>query len=179
MNNYPVYCDVANFESNLYSVVVIASQELQELSAFVIHSSSENIQPISSSHPLSLSSPSDCIDSLKLHCHQVDDKLSLRLSYPLSGICILPYNKEIAFTVFQQTSVGDIFYQDFKQTSADIAEKTYRVTTGCILTPPEKILPHLKDCMASSNANKEYLECEDYETEQFSRLQINLGKILS
>lgn len=170
LKNPPMYLECADFDSNI-SIIVVATQRNPELAAFLC-SSEMNLQPVSLSSPLMLSSPSDCIDSLKFHCNYIEDELSSRFSLPLTGVCVVPHSYKSEFTVLQSTSLGDIFYQDFKQ-SSDSAERTYRVSTGCVLTPPEKILPHLNDVMLPTPT------AELTPNEDISHFLVNIEQILS
>lgn len=172
LKNLPVYLECADIDSDV-SIIAIGTQKAPQVASFLC-SNQTDVQPISLSPSLMFSSPSDCVKSLKFHSYYIDDKISKRFSSPLTGVCVVPHNSEIGFTVFQTTSLGDIFYQDFKQ-SSESDERTYHVSTGCVLTPPEKILPHLKELIVNTDPDEEVSN----RNEDYINIFVNIDKVLS
>ena len=172
LKNLPVYVECADIDSDV-SIITVATQKAPQVALFFC-SNQADIQPVSLSPSLLMSSPSDCIKSLKFHAHYIDDKLSKRFSSPLTGVCVVPHNSELGFTLLQVTSAGDIFYQDYKH-SSESDERTYHVSAGCTLTPPEKILPHLNELIADSDSDKKFSN----RGETFIDLHVNIDKVLS
>ncbi|GFT10878.1 uncharacterized protein NPIL_450631 [Nephila pilipes] len=178
----PLYCDITPFNTTQHSsdvVILLGTQDTQELVSFNVNSSNSSVQAtISLGPPLFLSSPNDCINSLKFHCLSVDDSIVKRFSYPLVGVTAVPHTNSTGFTAFQITSQGDLFYQDFKvnlNESVENIERTYRADMGCVLTPPEKILPYLRKWRY---CDKNKICCNGL-ISNINRINVNLKDILN
>ncbi|GIY80118.1 uncharacterized protein CDAR_186311 [Caerostris darwini] len=179
LNGLPLYCDISTYNTQSDSsdvVVLLGTQTTQELVSFVVNSRNSLVQSTTSlTPPLFLSSPSDCANSLKFHCQNVDEDIIERLSCPLVGISAISHDNQSAFTAFQLTSPGDLFYQDFKADSGISCERTFRVDAGCILTPAEKILPCLKDWTVNCKKSKRQKNVLN----DANRVNVDLKKILN
>lgn len=175
-----MYCDITSYNTKSDSsdvVVLLGSQKSQELVSFSINSRLSAFQPtVSMGPPLYLSSPSDCVNSLKFHCADIDEDIVKRLSCPLVGITAIPHSNKIGFTAFQITSPGDVFFQDFwtgPSNSCQNVEKTYKADMGCVLTPPHKIWP----CISNWNKNckKKLINKEPHD---LGRIHVDLKNFL-
>ncbi|KFM83018.1 TATA box-binding protein-associated factor, RNA polymerase I, subunit C, partial [Stegodyphus mimosarum] len=185
LKDYPIYCDISTYQTTATSsdaVILLGTQKEREMMAFFLKSSLSEVQPVSLGPPFLLSSPSDCINSLKLHFINIDDKVARRFRYPLTGLCSVPNHQKCAFTAFQLTSLGDLFYQDFGKTESDFVnnniERTYHFGTGCVLSPPEKISPYLTDWIESSCVTEEDAPLNTELTELI-RVNVDLTDMLS
>ncbi|XP_021000739.2 uncharacterized protein [Parasteatoda tepidariorum] len=177
MRGHPMYCDSAivnNARDSSDVIVILGTQDSNELSSFAIRAQHSIVQPISLSPPLHLSTTTDCAKSLKLHCIPVDDSLEQRLSYPLVGVSVIPHSNS-GYSVFQINSLGDVFYQDFKK-DASAVEKSHQVSMGCVLTTPDKILPHLSQFMPVSDEGNGLPE---YSNDLSEEVNVDLSKIFS
>ncbi|GFY53222.1 uncharacterized protein TNIN_240571 [Trichonephila inaurata madagascariensis] len=176
----PLYCDVTHFSripNSSDTVVLLGTQETQELVSFSVNSSVQST--VSLGPPLFLSSLTDCINSLKFHCVNVEDRIVKRLSHPLIGVAAVSHTNSTGFSAFQLTSQGDIFYQDFKSdlnNNMGNIERTYRADMGCVLSPPERILPHFsewtEDCGRSEVSHNGFIS-------NLNRLNVSLRDILN
>ncbi|GFT39039.1 uncharacterized protein TNCV_3691231 [Trichonephila clavipes] len=159
------------------TVVLLGTQETQELVSFSVNSSVQST--VSLGPPLFLSSLTDCINSLKFHCVNVEDRIVKRLSHPLIGVAAVSHTNSTGFSAFQLTSQGDLFYQDFKRDLNDNMgkiEQTYRADMGCVLSPPEHILPHFskwaEDCGRSEISHNGFIS-------NLNHLNVSLKDILN
>ncbi|GFR00370.1 uncharacterized protein TNCT_203981 [Trichonephila clavata] len=176
----PLYCDVTCFSripNSSNTVVLLGTQETQELVSFAINSLVQST--VSLGPPLFLSSLTDCVNSLKFHCVNVEDIIVKRLSHPLIGVAAVSHTNSTGFSAFQLTSQGDLFYQDFKRDldkNMKNIERTYRADMGCVLTPPECILPHFSKW--TKNCGRSEVSCNAF-TGDLNRLNVSLKDILS
>ncbi|CAL1265394.1 unnamed protein product [Larinioides sclopetarius] len=176
----PLYCDVVSYNTTFDSsdaVVLLGTQKSQELVSFSVNSSHSPFQPtVSLQPPLFLSSPSDCFRSLKFHCTDIGEDIVKRLSCSLVGITAIPHNNKAGFTAFQITSLGDVFFQDFRtdlRVDSQNAERTYKADMGCVLTPPSRISPHLSKW--TKNFKKSQTHSDTYD---ISRIHVDLKDYL-
>ncbi|GBM10410.1 hypothetical protein AVEN_169689-1 [Araneus ventricosus] len=176
----PLYCDVASYNATSDSsdvVVLLGTQKSQELVSFSVNSRHSPFQPtVSLGPPLFLSSPSDCFRSLKFHCADIDQDIVKRLSSSLVGITAIPHNNKAGFTAFQITSPGDVFFQDFRtdlSIDSQNVERTYRADMGCVLTPPNRIWPHVSNWNRNYKKNQTHSDAYDV-----SRIHVDLKDFL-
>ncbi|KAG8185482.1 hypothetical protein JTE90_019740 [Oedothorax gibbosus] len=176
LNGSPLYCDITTYDTSPGStdaVILLATQESRELASFAVRTGQSRLQAISLAPPLSLSSSTDWADSMRFHGYFVDDQVIKRISNPLVGVCVVPHRGKPAFTAFQVTSVGDVFYQDFQRVPDSEVERTYKVGMGCVLSPPQKMLPHVSILMNGFDQ-----EVTDSSTCNLNHVNIDIKDIL-
>lgn len=177
LNGSPLYCDITTYDTTsdgTDAIILLATQESRELASFAVRTGQSKLQAISLAPPLSLSSAIDWADSLRFHGHSIHDQVIKRISNPIVGVCAVPHHGKPAFTAFQLTSVGDLFYQDFQRVPDPEVERTYKVGMGCVLPPPEKILPHVVHLMNSFDE-----EVKDSTTCKLNCINFDIKDILS
>lgn len=180
LNGSPLYCDIATYDTTPDSadvVILLGTQDTQELVSFAARTRQSQLQTVSLTPPLTLSSVTDWADSLRFHGQHVEQSVIDRISNPIAGVCAVPHYNKPAFTAFQVTSVGDVFYQDFQKGCDSTEERTYRVDMGCVLAPPEKILPHVSRLLDTPH-NFEDVD-DDLSLSNLNRINIDVKDFLS
>lgn len=180
LNGSPLYCDITTYDTTPDSadvVILLGTQDTQELVSFVVRTRESQVQTVSLTPPLTLSSVTDWADSLRFHGQYLEESVIKRISNPLAGVCAVPHYNKTAFTAFQVTSVGDVFYQDFQKGCDPKEERTYRVEMGCVLAPPESILPRVS-CLMDIPDNFEDID-DDLSSCNLNRINIDVKDFLS
>ncbi|XP_054714345.1 uncharacterized protein LOC129223979 [Uloborus diversus] len=177
LGSHPLYCSNTEYcSSSLLPssdvFVLLSTQVSREICAISLKSSVSEVQPTTLTLPFFLSSPSDCIEALKLQCVFVDNSQCARFYNSIIGLSAVPHTKSNGFTCFQLSSLGDVFYQDFYESSEETLIN-FRNGPGCVLPPVDKITSQL------SYLNLDQMQLDEQKsTDSLTHIDADLKDIL-
>ncbi|GAB6032458.1 TATA box-binding protein-associated factor RNA polymerase I subunit C [Chamberlinius hualienensis] len=136
----PMFSSRINYSTKFFEsseAVILASRNVHDIVLF--NTGHQDAQrSCSLSPPLVISNPSDFIDSLLLNNIVVDPSVRIRTESPLEGVVCIPTERGV--TMLVATSAGDLFYQDFYDSSGEKPnEPGHRSGPGfnAVQLPPE------------------------------------------